>query len=100
MDSADQTGNSREVYRQSKQLASNKSGKSFIQPTTDLQGEQIVSSDQQLSAWADFLEAKFSSRENEPDVVLTDDHQEIPEIELNEVAICVKKTQNQQSARP
>ena len=48
MDSADQTGNSREVYRLSKQLANNKSGKSFIQPTTDLQGEQIVSSDSKV----------------------------------------------------
>ena len=70
----DQAGNSREVYRLAKQISKKKSSKSYIQPSVDMQGQQITNTDQQLDAWAEFLEQKFSARDNEPEVALAYDN--------------------------
>ncbi len=51
-----------------------------IQPTVDLQGNQITNNEHQLNAWAEFLEKKFAGRADEPDVLLPEDHVETPAI--------------------
>ena len=81
-------GNSREVYRLAKQISKKKSGKSYIQPSVDMQDQQVTSTDQQLNAWAEFLEQKFSARDNEPEVALPDDNIIVPNIQLDEVYAC------------
>ena len=96
----DQAGNSREVYRLAKQISKKKSGKSYIQPSKDMQGQHITNTDQQLSAWADFLEQKFSGRDNEPEVVLPEDNIVVPNIQLDEVLACVKKLKSNKAAGP
>ena len=99
IDREDQAGNSREVYRLAKQLKP-KSGKSYIQPSVDVQGQPITDNEQQLNAWADFLEQKFASRDNEPEVHLPDDHIEVPEIQLEEVSACIAKLKPSKAAGP
>ena len=80
-----------EVYRLAKQIYKKKSGKSYIQPSVDMQGQQVTSTDQQLNAWTEFLEQKFSARDNEPEVMLPDDNIIVPNIQLDESYACVKK---------
>ena len=96
IDREDQAGNTREVYRLAKQLKP-KSGNSYIQPSIDEQGQQITNNEQQLSAWADFLEKKFASRDDEPSVELPEDNVEVPDIQLEEVTACIVKLVQQSS---
>ena len=61
-------GNSSEVYRLAQSLSSKK-GNSFTQPSVDLEGKHITSSEQQQEAWAQFLENKFAARQDESDAI-------------------------------
>ena len=100
IDRENQSGNMREVYRLTKQLSNKKRANMFIQPTVDLQGNRITNNEQQLNAWADFLENKFSSRADEPEVDMPDDQIDTPAIELDEVVACVTKLRSNKAAGP
>ena len=63
----------RDVYRIAKLISNKRNGNTFTQPAVDQQGNIITSTEQQLNAWADFLENKFKARANEPEVDLHQD---------------------------
>ena len=93
MEKYEAIGNSREVYKIAKALSNKKRGNAFVQPGVDVNGNAIISTEQQLNAWADFLEPKFSALPNQPDVDLTDtlDEPGMLAPSLEEVTMCIKK---------
>jgi adenylate kinase family enzyme len=95
-------GHSSEVFRLARSLSSKK-GNSVVQPSVDLEGKYITSSEQQQEAWAQFLEKKFAARQNEPEVNLhpTDDTPEdVVDITLEEVKACIEKMKTNKSPGP
>ena len=61
------------TFRMTKSLSNKRNGNKFIQPSKDLQGNQIMDDAQQLDSWATFLDAKFAAGPYEPVVMLDDD---------------------------
>lgn len=96
-------GNITEVYRLSKSLSTKRSGNAFVQPSVDLQGNEITSSEQQLEAWAVFLEEKFAARPNEPEIDLQQtpaNEDLVPDIDMEEVKVCVTKQKHGKAVGP
>ena len=63
----------------------------------------ITSTDHQLEAWACFLEEKFSARADEPIVELDNEavnNEEIEDISLDEVKMCVSKMKSNKATGP
>ena len=85
METAERSGNRRELNRLIK-LLSKKSNDTLIMPSKDLLGKPILSSEQLLASWNEFLTKKFaapdvdSNRPQEP-TVSQEDHLEDDELE-------------------
>ena len=74
-------------------FSSKDNGNSFCLPSTDSNGNEIASAEQQLKLWAEFLENKFESLPDEPTVNLNDDFDvdyQMADIILEEVKLCLK----------
>ena len=98
----DSVGNTSEVYRLARSLSSKK-GNSLTQPSVDLEGKPITSSEQQQEAWANFLEKKFAARQNEPEIDLQpidNATENVEDITLEEVKVCVKNIKSNKSPGP
>ena len=81
-------GQTSDIFRKAKSLSNRPQGSRFDQPSVDLEGNMITSTDHQLEAWACFLEEKFSARADEPIVELENEaiiDEEIEDISLDEV---------------
>ena len=98
----DREGNTREVFRIAKSLSSRANGSQFTQPNLDLMGNIITTSEQQLDAWATFLEQKFSPLPNEDEVDLINggNDQPVEDITLEEVKASVKKLNSGKACGP
>ena len=96
-------GNTTEVFRLARSLSSKKKDNLSVQPSTDMEGNLITSSEQQHEAWATFLEKKFAARPGEPqlDLQLFDENiEDPPEISLDEVRACAKRMKSNKSPGP
>ena len=101
IESANSVGNSTEVYRLAKDLSTKKSGRTFIQPSVDNDGKDITKTEEQLEAWAIFLEKKFSARPEDPEIQLNEeDEDEVPDPSLEEVETCIKKLKKGKAPGP
>ena len=91
MENANAVGDTAQVYRIAKKLSTKQNGITFSQPTKDEQGNLITNTQQQLEAWAVFLETKFAARDNEPVVDLQSQTEEdVEDVTLEEVKSAVK----------
>ena len=63
MEAAERKGNMREISRLTKILSGKKS--SYVSPSKDLQGDPILSTEQLLSSWNEFMSAKFASPDDD-----------------------------------
>ncbi|MEO2222100.1 MAG: reverse transcriptase domain-containing protein, partial [Candidatus Poseidoniia archaeon] len=63
MEAAERKGNMREISRLTKILSGKKS--SSVSPSKDVHGKPIMSTDQLLSSWKEFMSAKFASPDND-----------------------------------
>ena len=89
--------------RLARSLSSKKKDNISVQPSKDMEGKLITSSEQQHEAWALFLEKKFAARPGEPqlDLQLVDENvEDPPEISLDEVKACAKKMKPNKSPGP
>ena len=75
-------------------LSSKGKGNKHCQPSKDEDGNLITSTEQQLEAWAVFLEKKFSARPDEalPDLRDIGNEITLPGISLEETKACLNKT--------
>ena len=97
----DRIGNCKEVFRLTKSLSNKRKGNQFVQPSVDIHGNEIETTEQQLDAWAEFLEPKFAARANEPIIDLSDNAEIAePSITLDEVKICVQKLKSGKAHGP
>ena len=92
LEAADRIGDTTTVYKVAKQLTTKGNGNKFCQPSKDENGNIITSTEQQLEAWAVFLEKKFAARPDEsaPDLEGNDEEQ-IPDISRDETESCLTK---------
>ena len=93
-------GQTSDIFRKAKSLSTRPKGSRFDQPSVDLDGNLITSSEQQLEAWAKFLEKKFSARADEPVVELGNDDDGSEVISLEEVTACVSKMKSGKATGP
>ena len=102
IETADRIGDSTSVYKIANVLSSKGNGNKFCQPSTDNNGHMITSTEQQLEAWAVFLEEKFSSRPDEifPILECQNDEEAIPELSLEETEACLKLTKSGKAPGP
>ena len=102
IEAADRIGDSTSVFKIAKTLSRGGNGNKFCQPSIDSNGNQITSTEEQLEAWAVFLEEKFSARPNETFPNLEDLHDEeaIAELSLEETEACLKLTKSGKAPGP
>ena len=104
IETANSVGNSTEVNRIAKRLSTKQNGKSFIQPSVDNNGNIITSTDEQLEAWAVFLEEKFSARSGEQTTNLEQEQDEetneVPEPTRQEIESCIKTLKKGKATGP
>ena len=102
VEKCNRSGNTREMFRLAKSLTSKGNGSRFTQPTTDNNGDLIISSDQQLESWASFLEEKFKARPNEPEVFIPEPNSDenITDLTLEEVEDCMKSLKSNKACGP
>ena len=101
MEKANAIGKFSDTFKMAKQLSCKGKTTSCIQPAKDAQGNIITTTEQQLELWAEFLEKKFASDPNEPNVILTSDEEEaVPPITLEETSACVKMLSKGKAAGP
>ena len=101
MEKANAIGKFSDTFKMAKQLSCKGKTTSCIQPAKDAQGNIITTTEQQLELWAEFLEKKFASDPNEPNVILTSGEEEaVPPITLEETSACVKMLSKGKAAGP
>ena len=93
IEAADAVGDTTTVFKLAKQLSTKRNGNRFCQPSKDEKGALITTTEQQLEAWAVFLERKFAARPDEvmPDLNDEPDAVEVPPVSLEETVLCMKK---------
>ena len=94
IEAAERVGDTTSVFKIAKVLSSKGKGNKLCQPSKDEAGNLITSTEQQLEAWAVFLEKKFSARPDEtlPDLRDIGNEAALPGISLEETQACLNKT--------
>ena len=103
IEEADKTGDTSRVYKLARCLSSKSNSNRYTQPSTDSTGTLVTNTDQQLDAWAGFLEKKFARLPGEVDPVLPEadpDEVQVPTVSLDEVKACVKHMKCGKSTGP
>ena len=103
IEDADKSGDTSRVYKLARCVSSKSNSNRFTQPSKDLSGSVIYNTEQQLDAWADFLDKKFARLPGETDPVLPEadpDEVRVPVISFNEVEASVKQMKCGKSTGP
>jgi hypothetical protein len=102
IEEAESTGKTTQMFKIAKQLSTRSRGNNNCQPSQDNEGNPITSTEQQLEAWACFLEKKFSARSDELDVNLQNHPGEVkvPDINIHEVKLCVSQLKSGKAPGP
>ena len=102
IEAADRVGDTTSVFKIAKVLSSKGNGNKFCQPSKDEGGKLITSTEQQLEAWAVYLEKKFAARPDEtfPDLSDRDNEIPLPGISIEETELCLKKAKHGKAPGP
>ena len=92
IEEAGAVGKSSTVFKLAKKLKPKGKGNSHCQPSIDAEGKPITSTEQQLEAWAKYLQTKFAARPDEATVNCNNlpGEEDPPNLNLEEVTKAVK----------